>query len=168
MPDDIVPVYASRREITIRHGYNLMDKAVKEFFVAMQNDTYPTEDTEGIFGIQMEPSQESVEGTMQVSLGNLVYLTWLAVWKSKYTKQDEERKAFRNEIVMIILLGKLPEWWQLEVMEFSQTQEGRQNAYANQLIRRGLDSIKYDTLLYKFCWGEISEKDIDFLQKTAT
>jgi hypothetical protein len=166
MPEDIIPVYAVRKEITIRHGYNMMDKATKGFFAAMKNDSYPIEENEGIFGVQMTPAEEMVDGTVRPSLGNLVYLTWLAIWKSKWTAKEEDR-ALRSEVVMMILAGKLPEWFQLEAMEYAESAAGKHNAYVNELLRRGVENITYDTLLVKFCWGEISEADIAFLSKTA-
>lgn len=166
MPD-MLPVYAVRKEISIRHGYNLMDKAVRGLFTAFTNDSYPIEENEGLFGIQMIPAEELIEGTMRTSLGNLVYLTWLAIWKSKRTKEDPECAALRNEIVMMILMGKLPEWFQLEVMEHAASKEGAHNAYVHELLRRGVEFITYDVLLYKFRWGEITETDIAFLAKTA-
>jgi hypothetical protein len=167
MPSDILPVYAVRKEITIRHGYNLMDKAVKELFAGFANDAYPIEESEGLFGIQMTPAYEQIDGTTRTSLGNLVYLTWLAIWKSKFTEGDPERKVFRNEIVMMILMGKLAEWFQLEVLEYAATKDGSHNAYANELLRRGMENITYDVLLMKFRWGELDETDIAFLTKTA-
>jgi hypothetical protein len=167
IPNDILPVYAVRKEITIRHGYNLMDKAVKELFAGFTNDAYPIEESEGLFGIQMTPAYEQIDGTTSTSLGNLVYLTWLAIWKIKFTEGDPERKAFRNEIVMMILMGKLAEWFQLEVLEYSGTKDGSHNAYANELLRRGMENITYDVLLMKFRWGELDETDIAFLTKTA-
>lgn len=163
MPECIESIYALRKEITIRHGYNMMDQTVQEFFKAMKSDCYPMHESEGLFGIQMEPAYERYEDTTRVSLGNLVYLVWLAMWKYKFPKHD----AWRNEIVMMILMGKLPEWLQLEIMEYSQSKEGQQNNYVNELLRRGLDNITYDILLYRYRWGEITEKDIKFLTKTA-
>lgn len=164
----IVTVYQENKHITIRHGYNFISKAVGNLFSAFKNDAYPPEDTEGLFGIQMNPANERVEDTIRPSLGNLVYLTWLAIWKDKIHKQnDEDGKALRNEVVMMILMGKYPEWFQLEVMEFAQSPSGSQNAYVHELLRRGLENITYDTMLYKFCWGHISQADIDFLVKTA-
>lgn len=164
MPSDIEPMYALRKEMTIRHGYNMMDKTVDAFFEAMKRDCYPTEESEGIFGIQMEPKYERYDDTTRVSLGNLVYLVWLALWKLKGNAQA----AWKNEIVMMILMGKLPEWFQLEVMEYVATKEGSRNAYANELLERGVENIMYDILLCRFRWGDISEADVAFLTKTAS
>lgn len=163
MPKYVESIYSLRKEVTIRHGFNMMDKTVQDFFNAMKSDMYPSLETEGMFGIQMEPAYERYEDSTRVSLGNLVFLVWMAMWKHKYPKHD----AWRNEIVMMILMGKLPEWLQLEIMEYANTKEGEQNNYVSELLRRGLDNITYDIVLYRYRWGEITEKDIKFLTKTA-
>lgn len=164
MPSDIESMYAMRKEMTIRHGYNMMDKAVDAFFEALKRDCYPTEESEGIFGIQMEPKYERYDDTTRVSLGNLVYLVWVALWKAK----GNAHSAWKNEIVMMILMGKLPEWFQLEVMEYVATKDGSRNAYANELLERGVENIMYDILLCRFRWGDITEEDVAFLTKTAS
>lgn len=164
MPTDIESLYSIRKEMTIRHGYNMMNQAVEDFYAAMKRDSYPMEETEGIFGIQMEPKYERYDDTTRVSMGNLVYLVWVAMWKAKFPNHD----TWKNEIVMMILMGKFPEWFQLEVMEYVATKEGSMNAYVHELLERGLDNIKYDILLLRFRWGEITEKDVAFLTKTAS
>lgn len=164
MPTDIESLYSIRKEMTIRHGYNMMNQAVEDFYAAMKRDSYPMEETEGIFGIQMEPKYERYDDTTRVSMGNLVYLVWVAMWKAKFPNHD----TWKNEIVMMILMGKFPEWFQLEVMEYVATKEGSMNAYVHELLERGLDNIKYDILLLRFRWGEITERDVAFLTKTAS
>ena len=162
MPTDIASLYSIRKGMTIRHGYNIMDDAVKTFFEAMKHDSYPIEESEGVFGIQMVPKYERYDNTTRVSMGNLVYLVWMAMWKAK-----EDTIVWKNEIVMMILMGKLPEWFQLEVMEFVNTNEGKNNAYVHELIERGMDNIRYDILLVRFRWGDITEEDIKMLTSTA-
>ena len=164
MPTDIESLYALRKEMTIRHGYNMMNQTVDEFYEAMRRDSYPSAESEGIFGIQMEPKYERYDDTTRVSMGNLVFLVWVAMWKAKFP----DHTTWKNEIVMMILMGKFPEWFQLEVLEYVATKEGSKNAYVHELLERGVENIKYDILLLRFRWGEITEKDIAFLTKTAS
>ena len=145
--------------MTIRDGYEAMNQAVKYFYKAMNSDMYPTEQSEGIFGVQMVPNKEQHGDKTRVSIGNLVFLVWVPLYQALYRQHD----ALRHEMVMMILRGKFPEWFEDQVKKFANSTFGKRVLYVQDLLERGFDNIKYDILLLRYRWGEISDADMDTL-----
>jgi hypothetical protein len=163
--EEIVPIY--NEGVNLRHGYNLMDKAAVGLFEALCKESYPSQTVEGLFGMQMEPANELYQGVLVPTIGNLVQLVWLALFKDKY--KGKVTPALRTQVVMMILLGKYPEWWELEVMEFASSPEGHRNIFVQQLLHRGMQHIKYDKMLYMFKYADnLSEQDLAFLSETTS
>ncbi len=162
MPKNVDSFY-SLWGMIIWEGYEAVSKAVKYFFEAMSLDLFPLEKDEGIFGVQMAPKEEQHGDETRLSIGNLVFQVWVPMYHALYRQRDE----LRHEMVMMILMGRFPEWFEGQVKAFAKTRDGKRLRYVHELLGRGFSDIKYDILLLRFRWGQISDADMATLPKLS-
>ena len=152
MPTDLEPVY--KQGWSLKVAYGMLDRGLVGFFNALEADAYPVHDTEGFYGIQMNPPNEIINGKRVKSIGNLVYLAWLQLW----TFMFEDKAKTRMEICFSMLDGRFPIWLEGEIRQLAQSKYN--NVYVEELMSRGLENIKYDPMLFRFVWGPLSEEDV--------
>ena len=167
MPSNIEVLYT--KGMTLKQGFTMVSRFTVGLFSALREDDYPENMIESFFGIQMDPPLEQLDGKSVRSIGNLVYGVWLALYKYHTVVLNHDPDKLRHEIIFMVLMGKLPEWFQLEVLSMATHAEEHDGMAvsvmkAQELVARGFDRIKYDLLLYRFKWGELSESDLQSLK----
>lgn len=136
--------------------------AIDSMESALDQDMYPPEGIERIFGIKMSPSSGSSLPDMPI--GGLMYCCWASLWNAyieyRIPSLDELEivgeyvktagLALKKEIKDAILSGELHEWFRDSVMMYAIGVDNvySQSSYFMELIRRNFDGIVYDTELH--------------------
>ena len=139
------------------------------------NDMYPTENMELIFGIEMGSNENKVDrGYIGIDfpIGNLMLNVWLFLYKAyfefetvDYDEDDQQARSkavkdtlllFRRNMASALLAGNLPGWFQSSVMiyrnkykEHPNVSSRRIDNYVEELCRREFKGIKWDNHVHK-------------------
>lgn len=101
---------------------------------AVQYDTYPLQEIEGVFGVQMEPQPRNYVMNGDFPIGALTYCVWQSLSMCEVlTKED---------IAVALLEGCLPTFFEERVRAL--VARGGSSGYIKEMLRRNFKGIKWD------------------------
>jgi hypothetical protein len=162
MPRPIETLFIPHGKLTLSNGFSVINNLVNNLFTSLQEDILPAKSLEGVFGIQVNAGPEIFHGKTAIPMGALMFKVWKELWKN----QRENIPELKMQIAMAVLQGKLPEWIQLEVLQLATSDcAPENNICCTHLFERGFENIKFDVLLFRLKWGEITESDLKLLRQ---
>jgi len=153
------PIRKSTREMTpdelqVNTRAGFVEKTVAHMFEALSNDTYPLEECEAIWGIEVPPElANSTTWRGEIPLHQLVYGSWVHILRvppSYDPSRAAQPWACRNAVERAFFAGRI-----VALFELSVGSEGRasMNNYVVTLSKRGLQGIPWDAQMHRIMSG---------------
>ncbi|KAI3639745.1 hypothetical protein MIR68_002439 [Amoeboaphelidium protococcarum] len=116
-----------------------------KFFEALQDDVYPTEDSESVFGIEMDQSGAQSFNVAEWKTGHLMYGAWQTLWKNGMIDMSNMTAAMQR--------GELPKFFEKTARDLNTKYEEAcrvghgdmyMTAYVQELVKRDFRGIVWD------------------------
>jgi len=150
---------------TLQHTVAVMIICSQKLLEAIDEDMYPDEGTEKIFGIEMEGPSSGRIIMQDLHKGRLIYSVWTEIYK--YVMQRDTgftgdihayrraKQALIDEMTNAIMDERLGEQFQLWTEELLQS-DFPLRTYSTEMARRGFDGREYVNADMEMCRGWVN------------